>query len=341
MGEMLAVHYIKWFIKGVLPRAVLGVLFGESGAGKSFMVLDMAMSIARGAQWRDRKVCQGRVTYIIAEGRGGFTPRLLAYEIQHGVDLSTVPFNAITDVPDFLHKTDHVALADQINADGGADLIIVDTLAQTTPGADENGGKDMGLALSHCRQLADSTGAMVLLIHHAGKDLSRGARGWSGVKAAADVELCVERPEGVNARLLTVTKLKDGSDYAQFPFKLMTVPLGHDPDGDIFDSCVIEHSYEAVIRERKGAGKVQRIVLEAVRDLVGLGGDLPTEEVVVAHVVDRAQAEAKGQEQWDARAKSNKAGGVRKAIDAMVRDSVIVRIDGCLTVWSAGNAETC
>ncbi|MGA9665829.1 MAG: AAA family ATPase, partial [Gallionella sp.] len=256
LSEMLATKHPEWFIKGVLPKGELGVLFGESGSGKSFMAFDMMMCVAREVPWRGHKVRESRVTYICAEGKAGLSTRLQAYARHHQVDLTGVPFKAITDVPDFLKDVDDVALAKQINAEGGADLIIVDTLAQTIPGASENSSDDMSKALFHCRRLAANTGAMVLLIHHAGKDLSRGARGWSGMKAAADVELCVERHD--DARVLTVTKLKDGGDYAQFPFKLLVVPLGIDDDGEVFSSCVIEHSNEAVVAEKKGAGTSQR-----------------------------------------------------------------------------------
>jgi hypothetical protein len=47
----------------------------------------------------------------------------------------------------------------------------------------------MGLALSHCKHIYEVTGAIVLLVHHSGKDAAKGARGWSGIRAAADTEI--------------------------------------------------------------------------------------------------------------------------------------------------------
>mgnify|MGYP003346413027 CR=1 FL=1 len=114
------------------------------------------------------------------------------------------------------------------------DVVIVDTWAQTTPGANENSGEDMGKALAHCKGIHRATGAMVMLVHHSGKDASRGARGWSGLRAAADVELEVVRAD--EARSLTVTKLKDGEDGAEFAFRLESVVLGLDEDGWLADS---------------------------------------------------------------------------------------------------------
>lgn len=332
--ELLNAPPPVWLIKRILPKADLGVLYGETGSGKSFMVLDMLLAIARGVPWRDRKTVQGQVTYICAEGAGGLNNRLKAYSQQHKIDLATVPFRPITrDVSNLLNDLDYSALAKQINAEGGADLIVIDTLAQTTPGGSENSSDDMGKAISHCRGLAKITGAMVLVIHHAGKNLAAGARGWSGLKAAADVELCVERTDSI--RFMHVTKAKDAGDFEKFGFKLQVVPLGLDEDEEVVSSCVIEHSLEPVLAEKKIHGRVQRLVLEAVRDLEGISGDLPTEEAVVEHVVNVEQDAVSGPEKWDARARRNKAGGVRKAVDVLVRDGVLVKIDGCIGVWGA------
>lgn len=199
-----------WLVKNVIPRAELVVLFGESGAGKSFLALDIAAAVARGVDWRGHRTDAGRVIYIAAEGGGGFRNRIKAYEIHHATSFAGVPFGVIHAAPNLLQKTDVIDVCKAISAAGGADLIIVDTFAQTTPGANENAGEDVGKALAHCREMHRSTGAVVLLVHHAGKDLSRGARGWSGLRAAADAEIEVSR-QGTG-RLARSTKQKDGED---------------------------------------------------------------------------------------------------------------------------------
>lgn len=132
----------SWLIKGVLPRAGLGVVYGPSGSGKTFQVLDMAFAIARGVEWRGHKVKQGRVAYIAAEGAGGVRTRLKAYAMHHGIALGEAPLRLLGAAPNLLQKADAVDIAKAIQASGGADLLIVDTLAQVMPGGDENGGKD-------------------------------------------------------------------------------------------------------------------------------------------------------------------------------------------------------
>lgn len=243
-GEFASGPPLSWIIKGVLPRAALGVIFGESGAGKSFVVMDMIAAVARGVDWRGCRTKAGRVVMVVAEGLAGARGRLAAYARHHGVDLTKMPFGVIGDVPN-LKGMDHKLIAAQVREWGGADIIVVDTLAQSVAGANENSAEDMGMAIKHCKQLHESTGALVLLVHHSGKDASRGARGWSGIKAACDVELEVLR--NGNQRSFKVSKSKDGRDGDEVAFKLNTVVLGEDEDGDDITSCVVEYTNEPIM----------------------------------------------------------------------------------------------
>ncbi len=257
----------SYFIKGVLPKAELIVLYGESGSGKSFAILDMAMSIARGIEWRGLRTRQARVVYVAAEGAGGFRTRLTAYGTHNGIDINTLPFGVIHAAPNLMAKDEAVDIAKAVLAFGGADLIIVDTFAQTMPGANENAGEDVGLALKHCKGIHKATGAAVLLIHHSGKDASKGARGWSGLRAAADAEIEVTRDKEM--RCLRVSKQKDGEDGQEFGFKLLPVLLGLDDDGDTIQSCIV-----GACEVQRGAdgsmrklGKVEKIVVEVVGEI--------------------------------------------------------------------------
>ncbi len=270
-----------YHIKGVLPRAELVVVYGESGAGKSFVVLDMALAIARGVPWRGLRVRQGQVVYVVAEGLGGFGGRIDAYEHHQSVEVPDT-FTIIEDPPNLL-ANDHEALVAQLQATGGADLIILDTFAQVTPGANENAADDVGKALRHCKAIHRDTGATVLLVHHAGKDLTKGARGWSGLKAAADAELSVEKAGGLTGRV-EITKMKDGRADVAIGFRLEVVPVGVDDDGDVVDSCVVEYLEQAPQRKRRKLGTNQAAVFEAAMDLMGDRDSAPVALVLTAAV---------------------------------------------------------
>ena len=68
-------------------------------------------------------------------------------------------------------------------------LIVIDTLAYAMAGGEENSAKEMGVAVDGMQKLRNEVGASILLIHHSGKDRSKGARGSSVLKAAVDTEI--------------------------------------------------------------------------------------------------------------------------------------------------------
>ena len=230
---------IDWFIKGVLPRGELGILFGASGSGKTFVALDLAMAVARGVDWHGNRVGQPqRVLYIAAEGSGGLGRRIRAYCRHHNIDPDDVLLSVMYAAPNFMDRDDITEVLRAITSAGGFDLIVVDTFAQVTPGANENAGEDMGRALANTRALREASGAMPFLVHHAGKDASKGSRGWSGLKAAADVQVEILRHEG-GLREMHLEKLKDGEDGRRWTFALEIVEMGLDDDGDLITSCVV------------------------------------------------------------------------------------------------------
>lgn len=285
-GDFAARPAPKWIIKGIMPRAELLVLFGESGAGKSFTALDLAGAVARGVDWRGHKVKQGRVVYVAAEGAGGFRNRLVAYAIKEGVTLADIPLGVIANAPNLLEKAEAIEVARAI---GRADVVIIDTFAQATAGANENSGEDIGKALAHCKGIHRATGALVILVHHAGKDLTKGARGWSGLRAAADAEIEVSRQDPV--RMLRMSKQKDGEDGTKFYFDLTTIPIGQDEDGDLITSCVMNYEVSAPVVQQKGPKLNQWEAL--VMSAVTLIGESQSAGIEKKAVIDDAIVEYK------------------------------------------------
>ena len=318
-----------WLVKDVLPAADLLLLIGESQAGKSFVALDLAMAIALGVPWRGKRVRQGRVVYIAAEGAAGVRNRLKAYASVHGVDLATVPIGVIPAAPNLLLRDDALEVAREIIAAGGADLVIIDTFAQVTPGANENAAEDMGKALAHCRGFNVALRCPVLLVHHMGKDATRGARGWSGLKAAADAELEVLRlPTG---RMLRVSKQKDGEDGLSWGFDLDQVPVGHDEDGDVITSCVVrEAALPAVQQTRefgRRLGKWEALVVAAIQEMA----ESQTAGIELDAVIEAAVARGPKPEEGKRDTRKQHA---RRALMALVDepDSPYMVEDGCLSI---------
>lgn len=259
-AELATVASTQWLIKGVLPRSRDPIiLFGASGAGKSFVALDLCCAVARGMAWRDCRVRVGRCLYIAAEGGTGVGKRIKAYCDYHQIDINALQIDVVTAAPNLLEQDDVTEIVKTISGFGPYDLVVIDTLAQVTPGANENTGEDMGRVLANIKSIQNATDATVIAVHHAGKDLTRGSRGWSGIKAAAEAQLEVVRDDDTNQRYIRVEKMKDGEDGARFGFKLDVLQIGVDEDGDAVTSCVVVAAdYAAPVKAERGAGLKRR-----------------------------------------------------------------------------------
>lgn len=326
---------IPWLIKNFLPKATLGVIYGESGSGKSFLAYDLCAAISRGLDtWCGKRVTQGRVLIVVAEGAQGFRQRIDAYCHQQNVKPADFQVDYISDfIPNLTIPAHITDLIKEINDREPYDLIVMDTFAQVMPGADENSGKDVGAALAQCKRINVKTGAMVLLVHHSGKDAGKGARGWSGLRAAADVELEITRKE--NDRAIKVTKLKDGQDGASMGFKLHTVTLGEDDDGDDITSCIVEFCEVAAKIKGDGGpkGGVQRLAFDMAHDMLGLavnGPEVSIEALLEAVVPQMPQKEGE---------RDQRRSVAKTAITALIKSGRLVEsVPGMLSAPVNGNA---
>lgn len=314
-----------WIVKGVLPNAELVVLFGESGSGKSFVALDLAGAIARGVEWRGRKVKQGRVVYVAAEGAGGFRNRLNAYAQAHSLDLAALDLGVIKAAPNLMVKDDALDVCKAIIAGGPVSVVIIDTFAQVMPGANENAGEDVGKALQHCKGIHKATGAVVILVHHAGKDSSKGARGWSGLRAAADAELEVVKL--ATGRLLRSTKQKDGEDGLEWGFELGVVPIGVDEDGDVLTSCVVQEAAVPVpLKGGAGANKNGGVWAARVLEVLGELTLVQTTGIEKKAIIEEVLRRSPGG--------SDNKGSASRALTKLLADadSEYVIEDGCISL---------
>lgn len=316
----------RWIIKGVLPGAGLCVLYGDSGSGKTFFALDVVGAVARGVEWRGKRVRKGRVVIICAEGAGGFRDRMEAYAQHHGVDLADFPVGVIPDSPNLLEKGDVKDLLLALAAFGKADIIVVDTLAQSMPGGNENAGEDMGRVLAHCKAIHRATGALVMLVHHSGKDAARGARGWSGLRGAADVQIEIVRAG--DDRAAVIDKQKDGGGEGdEYGFKLTPVTIGMDEDGDDTTSCVLHH-VEAVPkseRKKEPKGDKQKLVLKMAREVADLGDGQLDVSTLIELVVNQIPKD-------DSAKCDNRRRDVLRAIESLVLANQLSTAGGIVDV---------
>lgn len=287
IAEVMTQGSLSWLIKGVLPRGGVAELYGPPSAGKTFVVLNACLAIARGLPtWHGRRVKQAGVVYVAAEGGGGMAKRLLAYQEYHDLDLGgLLSFRMVTVGVNIREEADRVVAACAEMPDG-VGVVVLDTMNRTMGGGDENSSKEMGQYLQGAAQIGEATGALVLIIHHPGKNEDLGARGHSSLLGNIDCEMKLRR-DG-NVRVLEVTKQRDGSDGDEFAFHLHTVHLGTDEDGDPVTSCVAVEAdlSEADSHRAKPRGKWQGAVYAAV----GQGGCSTVDDILEAIEEDAMEA---------------------------------------------------
>lgn len=175
LGDLARIPPVEWLIPHEVPAGLFTVLCGPSEAGKSFLGIHYAMTIAR--------MHPGRlVVYVAPEGGSGYLKRCEAWLAQHGGKqpqnlvfvLRSVPILDAMAVAEFIATIRH----------HNPVFVILDTLARCIVGGDENSAKDVGVFVLGCDTIRQETGAAVMVVHHTGK--AGGYRGSSALFGAAD-----------------------------------------------------------------------------------------------------------------------------------------------------------
>lgn len=176
-------------IDGVLTLDSLAWLYGKPGSGKSFLALDWAGCVAGGLPWNLREVTRGPVLYLVAEGSRGIRRRVRAWEQMTGQPMAGVLFLPIA--VQLLHGTDRAALVHLVTELQPA-LVVIDTQARVTVGAEENSNAEMGRVVAAADEIREASGACVLMVHHTGRQ-GGNMRGASAFDGAASAVIRVNR----------------------------------------------------------------------------------------------------------------------------------------------------
>lgn len=206
----------SWLIDGILTENGLSVVWGRSGAMKSFVALDIALCVATGSPWHGKQTRHGLVVYIAAEGAHGLGRRAVGWRRTRGRDLPKPSFKLIPH-PVALVSDDLNSMVDVIlGLESKPVLIIIDTLARTFGSGDENKQADMNAYVNASDRLRDATGANVMIIHHSGVHEDRRERGSNVLRGAADTVIKIARK---NHNLDIINEAPEGKQKDAEEFK--------------------------------------------------------------------------------------------------------------------------
>lgn len=249
---------LRWLVNGWLPADGLSMIYGESGAGKTFVALDIACHIVTGRDWCGRKVRPGVVVYLAGEGHYGLRLRIASWARHHlpdNLDGLLVSSRGIDlDAPG---GAEQIIRAVREITDEPVALIIIDTL-HTHMRGDENSAQDTRAMLIACQVAGRALGSAVCLVHHTGhaeaaKDRARGSSAW---RAALDASIRVSNRNG--AIEVACAKQKDAEPPAALFGRLQPVHVGwiDDEGADVQGAIYVhdERMRDAGKAEHKGVG---------------------------------------------------------------------------------------
>ena len=246
----------RWLVRDWIPAEnSFGFLYGDSGSGKTFLALDMMLSIVTGLDdWSGYKIRQGRVLYLCGEGAHGLKYRVKAWMAEHGVSALPAEYWANTESSELLDTQDgiHEIITSLDYYAFRPELIVIDTLNRFMEG-DENSAQDATRFIRGCQYLQNRYDACVMLVHHIGIEESakKRVRGSSAFKGNSDFQYLVQKT-GANGITLTQMKQKDVKEQKPLHFVKKEVILpDKDEDGMNITSAVLEHSDAPQTEEKK------------------------------------------------------------------------------------------
>lgn len=227
-----------------LYRKAVGLLYAPRSSLKSFVALDQLLTLAAGMKsWYGFDTQPCGAFYLAAEGAEGMRERVHAFRLEHGLEDRNLPFVLLPSSLNLLdpHQTTLlIQVIRECQEQQPMGILAVDTVAKTMRGGDENSFPVISTYLESLERIRDECDITVMGIAHAGKDVSRGARGHSSLEADVDFVIRCERDEESGVVAVEVTKQKDAPDGAVLHFNLKHVEIGKSPSGRSKISGVLE-----------------------------------------------------------------------------------------------------
>ena len=232
----------KWLVSGMIPEASTGFIFGAPGAGKTFVTLSLALSLATGkSQWWGRDIQRaGPVVYVSSEGFSDLKYRIAAWEGATKTDANDAPFFLMPDSLSLMDPTHVDRLARTIDAlKEPPVMIVIDTVSRAMPGADENLQKEMTMFIAACDLLSKRFTSAVCGVHHQSR-AGNNMRGSSVLDGAADWMYEITRDEGAMIGEMNAKKIKADRDGWSENFELETITVGPDTQSLFADKTTSE-----------------------------------------------------------------------------------------------------
>ena len=262
--ELESLPKINWLIKDILVDRGIATIYGESGSTKSFLAIDLALHLASGSEWFGLPVSREiPVVYTALEGFTGLRKRILGWCKKNAI----LPSNMLI-TPDTLLLGENGSVESFINhykeKEFHSGMVIIDTLNMACPNIEENSASEMSGVIRQAKIITEQLNSTVLIIHHSGKDESRGMRGSSSLKASMDTIIYVKQDSNGNCEW-SLEKSKDSECGIRYGYRLETIEV--EMNGEVETTCTLDKLGEILDKKKKiRLSDKQTRVLNLVKD---------------------------------------------------------------------------
>lgn len=324
LNDLMSMPPIKWLTDSLLTRHGFSVMYGPPGCGKTFVALDIALSVAAGRDFHDMTTDQGAVLYIAGEGVGGLGKRVKAWInnrgggcVEHELPFFILPTAVNFAAPGDLEKL--LVTIDELEKQSGPfSLVVVDTVARALLGADENSATDMGKFVKACDSIKEHTNAAVLGIHHSGKDGGKGMRGSSALLGAVDTSIAVKK--AVDIITLSTEKQKDAEPADDMLFKMNVAEVGliADESSVYLSKC----SADEINANKASLNESQIKAMNCLRDATDKNGQINVG--IARDSFNYWLSEKEELDPTDAKAKARLRMAWKRALDALLEANIVL-----------------
>jgi KaiC/GvpD/RAD55 family RecA-like ATPase len=206
-----------WLVHGLLPRGTLALLAAYPKVGKSTLVGQLTVAVAQGRPFLGRPTQAGGVLVIVAEEmKDDVMRRLRHFGMEEHKDQIYLWTEGVEDTDADRKKLQNF-IQDQHIA-----LVIVDTFASYLLIPDEIDNSAVTRRLKPYVDMAHTTGATILFVHHErkngeeGDDSARAIRGGGAILGMADLAFQLQRLSGGGSR----RRLRIVGRYQEIPRSL-------------------------------------------------------------------------------------------------------------------------
>jgi RecA-family ATPase len=179
----------RWLVEKLWGASSVGVIGGAPKCAKTWLGLDMALSVATGT------ACLGRYTipepgpvlvYLAEDALPAVRQRIEGMARHRGLHLAQVEIHVITAPVLRLDRDRDQTRLSETTRQLGPSLLVLDPLVRLH-GIDENNAGEVAELLAYFRALQRQFDLSVMLVHHTRKNTTGGVAAGQGLRGSSDI----------------------------------------------------------------------------------------------------------------------------------------------------------